>query len=39
MKDEMKATRALIRMLPMLTRPGFPSMSHGFPLARFPSGR
>jgi hypothetical protein len=27
------ANRALIRMLPMLTRPGFPSLSHRFPLA------
>jgi len=26
---------ALIRMLPMLTRSGFPSMSHRFPLAPF----
>jgi hypothetical protein len=29
------ANRALIRMLPMLTRSGFPSMSHRFPLAPF----
>jgi len=31
------ANRALIRMLPMLTRSGFPSMSHRFPLAPFTS--
>jgi hypothetical protein len=31
------ASRALIRMLPMLTRSGFPSMSHCFPLAPFTS--
>jgi len=29
------ASRALIRMLPMLTHSGFPSMSHRFPLAPF----
>jgi hypothetical protein len=32
------ASRALIRMLPMLTRSGFPSLSHRFPLAPFASG-
>jgi hypothetical protein len=31
------ASRALIRILPMLTRSGFPSMSHRFPLAPFTS--
>jgi len=31
------ANRALIRILPMLTRSGFPSMSHRFPLAPFTS--
>jgi len=31
------ARRALIRILPMLTRSGFPSMSHRFPLAPFTS--
>jgi len=29
---------ALIRMLPMLTPSGFPSMSHRFPRAPFASG-
>jgi len=31
------ASRALIRMLPMLTRSGFPSMSHRFPRVPFTS--
>jgi len=31
------ANRALIRILPMLTRSGFPSMSPRFPLAPFTS--
>ena len=31
------AIRALIRILPMLTRSGFPFMSHRFPLAPFAS--
>ncbi len=38
MKDEMKAMLALIRMLPMLTHSGCPSISHRFPRARFASG-
>jgi hypothetical protein len=38
MKVEVKAEFALIRMLPMLTCSGFPSMSHRFPLAPFTSG-
>jgi hypothetical protein len=38
MKVEVKAKLALIRMLPMLTCAGFPSMSHRFPLAPFTSG-
>ena len=38
MKVEVKAKLALIRMLPMLTCPGFPPMSHRFPLALFTSG-
>src|SRR5581483_2002740 len=34
-----EAQLALIRMLPMLTHPGCPSISHRFPRARFVSGR
>ena len=35
---EPEAQHALIRMLPMLTRSGFPSISRRFPRARFVSG-
>jgi hypothetical protein len=38
MKDKVKAKLGLIRMLPMLTRSGFPSISRRFPRARFASG-
>jgi len=37
MKDEVKGKLALIRILPMLTRSGFPSMSHRFSRAPFTS--
>ena len=35
MKDGVKEKLALIRILPMLTRSGSPSMSHRFPRAPF----